>query len=355
MIGTDKPDGKGRRLGVLLTALASLWATGSRAQQDGCQWDVPPASPAASRPLTVTYYGVSTLVFDDGQDQLVVDGFFTRPAKILGRLRSDQALVAANLPQAARIKAVLVAHGHHDHAQDVPSLVRVAPHAVIVGTSAVAQIATAAGADKTRVCVPIAPWGRPLRYGAFRVSVFDVKHGASFFLLRWLLDRPPPRPARDGDRFWNFKDGENRSYLIEHQGIRIIVHPSAGPPPDDLVKDKADVVFLGMGRVGVGPERPTNDYFAAFLGHDPKRDPRIADVVPVHWDRFTRPLTEPLVPLSPPWDDAQEGLDRLCRFTASSQVRVWRLQAGARARILTRGLEPVSGEVVKGCQTPAGK
>ena len=45
--------------------------------------------------IKVTFYGTSTLLFDDGTTQILVDAFITRPnmATVLGSLESGEALI----------------------------------------------------------------------------------------------------------------------------------------------------------------------------------------------------------------------------------------------------------------------
>ena len=42
-----------------------------------------PDAPAATDEtrLTITWYGVATLLFDDGETQVLIDGFFSRPSR----------------------------------------------------------------------------------------------------------------------------------------------------------------------------------------------------------------------------------------------------------------------------------
>jgi L-ascorbate metabolism protein UlaG (beta-lactamase superfamily) len=71
--------------------------------------------------LKVTFFGTSTLLFDDGVSQIMVDGFFSRPktGKVaFGKIRSDEKVIRTMIAkyQLHRLKAIFVCHSHYDHA-----------------------------------------------------------------------------------------------------------------------------------------------------------------------------------------------------------------------------------------------
>src|SRR5262245_49940467 len=73
--------------------------------------------------VKVTFLGTATLLFDDGETQLMTDGFFTRPSLLTvgrGKLETDPKVVDAVLQKAKvdRLKALFVGHSHYDHVLD---------------------------------------------------------------------------------------------------------------------------------------------------------------------------------------------------------------------------------------------
>src|SRR6185369_2427566 len=71
--------------------------------------------------LRVTFLGVSTLLFSDGENAILTDGFFSRPSKgstLFGKLTPNRDLIARCLRRAGvmNLKAVIVLHSHFDHA-----------------------------------------------------------------------------------------------------------------------------------------------------------------------------------------------------------------------------------------------
>ncbi len=76
--------------------------------------------------MKVTFFETTTLLFDDGTDQILFDCHFTRPslAKYVtnGSEPTDTALAdfLMKLYDISRLKAIFVSHSHHDHVMDVP-------------------------------------------------------------------------------------------------------------------------------------------------------------------------------------------------------------------------------------------
>lgn len=278
---------------------------------------------APNTPLTVTFHGVSTLMFDDGRDRVLVDGFFSRPESPVS-VRSDGPTVRGALGVGGPpLRAVLAAHAHHDHALDLAMVAAEAPEAVIVGTPSVATLMQREGV-KARVC---APADRSVFvFGAFKVTVFHVEHGPPLPVIGWILDRPlKPRGGRPS---WigGFTDDRNLSFLIEHGDRRILVHPSAGTR--DLSAFGADTVFLGAGRLSALGDREAALYLAGTVGPDARL------VVPIHWDRFTTPLGEPLQPTPWPFDDIERGFQLICGIApAHPSTDFLRMDAGARLQL----------------------
>lgn len=267
---------------------------------------------AAAGALKVTYHGVSTLMFSDDRNRLLIDGFFTRPnlLELFLPLSSSEDSVQAGLRSDRRpVRAILVAHAHHDHGMDVAMVADLQRDSLIVGTTAVRRMALDQGVDEDRICVP---GPAPMIFGPFKVWAYQVPHGPTPWPLPLLLDHPLDRDLSRPSWFWHYKDNENLSYVIEHGGQRILVHPSAGQA--DLSGLAAHTAFIGLAGVGRMDDE-ARPYLAGVIG------PGTRTVIPIHWDRFTtRPGSE-LRPLPRPVDDVDEGLRRLCDFATEPNRR----------------------------------
>ena len=83
-----------KQAATVLIAITAVTATGSsllwrdRSTLDSTGWQAPPDPAENNASVTVTWLGVTTLLFDDGESQILIDGFFSRPTlwdSILGR------------------------------------------------------------------------------------------------------------------------------------------------------------------------------------------------------------------------------------------------------------------------------
>lgn len=294
-----------------------------------------PAAPAAQAPrgpLTITFFGVSTLAFDDGQSQLLVDGYFTRPGPVrtvFTPIGASPKKVRDGLAGAGvtRLEALLTAHAHHDHALDTAEIARQQPAATVVGDAAVAALAVSRGTPPQRVCTPVS--GQAYAFGPYRVTAWLTPHGRNPWLLRKLLDGKLTRPFAGAAWFGRYRDDQNLAFLIEHDGRRILVHPSAGRPAYD--PGKVDVLFLGLAQLGRRPDDDIRTYWRETAG---RSAPDL--VVPIHWDDFTRPLDRPLKPPSRPFDDVDGALRILRAEDAGRTLCV----LPARGRVVLPGPPP---------------
>lgn len=100
------------------------------------RFDVPPAE----GDLSVTFRGVTTLLFADAEGAFLTDGFFTRPsaaAVLLRRLESDEARIDNAMRRAGitNLDGVVAVHSHFDHALDSVAVAQRARAPLIGGRS----------------------------------------------------------------------------------------------------------------------------------------------------------------------------------------------------------------------------
>lgn len=247
--------------------------------------------------LTVMWMGVSTLLIEDGSSALLTDGFFSRPSLAevaLRRLRPaperiDEALHRAGVD---RLTAVLPVHTHYDHALDSAAVAERTGARVVGGRSAV-NIAVGHGIPRERV-IEATP-GAEIELGTFAVTLVESHHCPP--------DRfpgPIAEPVVPPARASAFRCGDTWSTLIHHRpsGRRLLIQGSAGFVPGALAGRQAEVAYLGVGQLGVQPERYIRQYW-----NETVRSVGARRVVLIHWDDFFRPLTEPLRALPYAGDD----------------------------------------------------
>ena len=241
-------------------------------------FDQPSATPQS--PLTVTWAGVTTLLVDDGQSALLTDGFFSRPGLLTVGLRK----LAPSLPRVdgcltrlgvERLEAVLPVHTHFDHAMD-SAVVAQRTGAKLVGGTSAAQLGRGAGLPEDQLVV-VTP-GEPMSLGAFDVTLVVGNHCPPD-RLPGTITEPPVPPVRASA----YRCGEAWSTLIHHRPSdrRLLVVGSAGFVPGALRGQRADVVYLGVGQLGLQPESYLRDYWDEAV-----RAVGARRVVLVHWDDF---------------------------------------------------------------------
>jgi L-ascorbate metabolism protein UlaG (beta-lactamase superfamily) len=275
-------------------------------------FDQPAATPQS--PLTVTWAGVTTLVIDDGQSALMTDGFFSRPALLTVGTRK----LAPSLPRiegcltrlhVERLDAVLPVHTHFDHALD-SAVVAHRTGAKLVGGTSTANLGRGAGLPADRLVV-VTP-GSPESLGAFEVTLVVGDHCPPD-RFPGVISVPVVPPVKASA----YRCGEAWSTLIRHRPTdrRLLVVGSAGFVPGALHGQRADVVYLGVGQLGLQPERYVVDYW-----NEAVRAVGARRVVLIHWDDFFRPLHAPLRALPYAGDDLDASMRVLTRLAAEDDV-----------------------------------
>lgn len=273
-------------------------------------FDLPPAAPS-SLP-TVSWAGVTTLLVDDGSSAVMTDGFFSRPGLLTvaarpltpSRPRIDAALARLDV---RRLDAVTPVHTHFDHAMDSAEVARLTGARLIGGTSA-AHIGRGHGLDRIDVVTP----GEPVAAGNFDITLIEGTHCPPD-RFPGKITQPVTPPARASA----YRCGEAWSTIVHHRPTdrRLLVVGSAGFLPGALTGQRAEVVYLGVGQLGLQPESYLVDYWTHTV-----RTVGARRVVLIHWDDFFRPLDKPLRALPFAGDDLDASMRVLTRLAADDGV-----------------------------------
>jgi len=280
--------------------------------------------------LRVTFLGVSTLLFSDGENAILTDGFFSRPGKVItlfARLTPNRDLITQCLDRAGvtKLDAVIVLHSHFDHALDAPEVVQQKSEALLFGSESTANIARGYGLPEDRIRV--IQDGTVETFGRFKITLLRSEHsplsllaslGIEHVLFEGEINEPLEQPAHS----WAYKEGGSYSLFVEHGGRNILVQASAGFKRGALAGHGADVVFLGIGTLGKLPQSHIDEYWHEVVDAvSPKR------IIPIHWDDFSRPLDQPLVPMPAPFDDFDAAMAFLGERASAKNIDVKLLQA----------------------------
>ncbi|MBF2053042.1 MAG: MBL fold metallo-hydrolase [Candidatus Sericytochromatia bacterium] len=274
-----------------------------------------PAAAEAEQPagVKVTYLGTSTLLLDDGSTRILIDGFFTRPGNLwqlaFGQVHSDKAFIRDALARlnVDRIDAIPVYHSHHDHAMDSAEIARLTG-AQVLGSESTAWIMRGAGLPEQQYTV--VSKGQPYAFGDFRITMIEGQHTELPGLIVSTgmmgdIDQPLTQPAS----IFDYREGETYTIIIEHPQGTSMLH-SGALKPGSLKGRQIDTVFLctpGIPKMSLAEREQYYQEVIAETG--------ASKIIPVHWDDFTLPLNQPLVPLP----RFAEDLDAAMQFLIQKQ------------------------------------
>jgi L-ascorbate metabolism protein UlaG (beta-lactamase superfamily) len=317
----------------------------------------------AEKAITVTFLGTSTLLFDDGEKQVLVDGFVSRSGWLqvgLGHLSSHEDVIQRVVKQGQmeRLAAAFVTHSHYDHALDIAEIIKAAQ----VRKAQQTHGKSAQEADEAPPCVdPVTNVGlvelhgsestreigrggslvecqlkllRPgevQQVGRFRVRVFLSKHSPPT-VFNNDLGQGIRRPLRQPARARAYKEGGSYDVLITHGEHSILVKAGANYIEGMLEGVRADVLFLAIGRLGMQKPKFRDSFYEQTVA---AVHPRL--VVATHWDDFFEPLSENMPPAFWPVDNVPAGLDFLSHRLEHDGIQLGLMQ-GFQRIVLFDGL-----------------
>ena len=179
------------------------------------------------------------------------------------------------------VAAIAPVHSHFDHAMDVGA-VAIATGATVVGSASTANIARGASVAEARIVT--ADQRHRADFGRFTVEIIRSAHAPLVDggpPIPGTIDAPLKPPARIGD----WKEGGSFSIVVAHPAGTALIQGRAGYVQNDLEGVAADVVYLGIGGLGLLGEGHAAAYFEEIVAATGARC-----AVPVHWDDFTQPF-----------------------------------------------------------------
>jgi L-ascorbate metabolism protein UlaG (beta-lactamase superfamily) len=276
------------------------------------RFDVPAAE--ADAPLSVTWLGVATLLISDGTSAVMTDGFFSRPSLATVAVRQlepslERIIGCLERTRLRSLAAVIAVHTHYDHALD-SAVVATRTEATLVGGESAANVGRGHGLPEDRIVV--AESGQTMKFGAYEVTMIESKHSPPD-RYPGVITEPIAPPAKASA----YKCGEAWSVLIRHvpTNRRMLIQGSAGYVEGALTGQQAEVVYLGVGQLGLQSEQYMVDYWTETV-----RSVGARRVVLIHWDDFFRPLTEPLRALPYAGDDLDATVRVLGRLAAEDGI-----------------------------------
>jgi L-ascorbate metabolism protein UlaG (beta-lactamase superfamily) len=287
--------------------------------------------------VKVTFLGTTTLLFDDGETQLMIDGFFSRPSLFQvarGKIETDTKAVDAALKRAKvdRLKALFVAHSHYDHAFDVAYVIR-KTGAKLYGSASTLNVGRGGSLGEEQL-VLFEP-EKEVKLGRFIVTVLKSKHSPPMKGINddlgEVIDKPLKQPASARD----YKEGGSFDFVIRHGDGVVLVMPSCNYVEGGLDKVCADVLFLGTATLGSLTRELQNTFYDRTVK---KVQPKL--VIPIHWDNFFKPLSERLEPPGKAIDDTAAGFDFLIDRLKVDKIQFGILQGYQSATLFGQAVSP---------------
>lgn len=279
-------------VGALAVGSAAIvWLWKDRPDLHDIDWPAPViASAAATDSVTATWLGVTTLLFDDGETQILIDGFFSRPSLtdvLLDRpVENDAAMINYVLDEyrMRRLAAIIPVHSHFDHAMDIGAIAN-RTSASVLGSESSAAIARGAGVPEDQITTVIV--GQPYEFGRFTVTLLRSRHAPIGWRgsvpMAGTIDTPltPPQPVSA------WREGGSYTIVIAHPEGTAIVQGSAGLADHSVGEFSADVVLLGVSGLESLGRSYAEQYWQGFVTAT-----GAGGVYPIHFDDFTRPFGE---------------------------------------------------------------
>ncbi|WP_274564789.1 MBL fold metallo-hydrolase [Streptomyces spiramyceticus] len=269
--------------GAALGAAAPL-LTSTAAASEAATRGAPVAGSASLRWLGTSGWRIDvdgrTVLFDPYITRFKT-GLFSGAFKPDTALKCDPKLVRDYI---GRPEIVLVSHCHWDHLADVPYIAK-STGARIVGTETTFHVLVAFGVDPHQISV--VKGGEVLDFGGLTVEVVASRHSRnkrhSYFAPGTLNAPPAAAPRTISD----LPEGDTLAFQV--------TAPNRGPSAflmgaSDFSERDAEGLRPDLAMVAVPSSTSTSHYVPRLLRALGK--PGV--VVPVHWDNFEEPLSEPL-------------------------------------------------------------
>ena len=274
---------------IAVVVVVRLWQDRHSIEDIG--WPTADVVSEATDMVTVTWLGTSSLLFDDRETQILIDGNFTRlnPCKIALFLPVSSDIATINYALAEfrmdRLAAIVPVHSHFDHAMDVGHVAN-RTNAVILGSESTANIAR--GAQVPVDQYQILAEGETRQFGDFTIRLLASRHapikpGGEGPWFPGTIDEPLRQPASVHE----WKEGVVWSVFIGHPRGTTLIQGSGGFIEGKLEGQSADVVMLGIaGLVGLGKEYVTKFWNETIPATGATR------IMAIHYDDFTAPFGE---------------------------------------------------------------
>lgn len=244
----------------------------------------------------------------------MIDGFISRPPllKVLpfSTVKTDADAVYKTFKKIGidnnKLQGLFITHTHYDHALDLAYIAKqTGTH--VYGSESAINIGLGNGISTKQMSVYEVD--KAMQFGDFTVTVIQSKHSPTFDEGEKIKE-PLKQPAKAID----YHEDSSYDFLITHNNKTFFVKPSSNYIEGALDDIHADVLFLGIG-VGAQDQDFQNMYYEQTV-----RTVKPELIIPIHWDNFTKPLTDNLEALPKFADNTKKGLDFFIQRTTADKI-----------------------------------
>lgn len=269
--------------------------------------------------VRVTFFGVSTLLIDDGETQVLIDGFFSRYSmtKVLtSDISSDTATINRFISdyKMNRVKGIFVTHSHYDHSFDAGYIAK-KTCAILYGSKSTLNVGRGVNVPDPQM-EEFRP-NQDLVLGNFSIRVVPSKHSPGDGKLDGEITQPVRQPAS----MKAYLEGGAYDFLITYKGKKIYIKPSPNFIPGALDSLDVDVLFLGIATITKHDPAWINDFYRENVT---ALEPSL--VIPLHWDDFFKPVSDHLEMLPKFTGKVEDDFDYVIERTRTDGIDLKILQ-----------------------------
>ncbi|MBM9592579.1 MBL fold metallo-hydrolase [Leptospira sp. 201903075] len=313
---------------ILFCSHCALRPSGTLSQYDSYFPHESKVNPIPKGKVRATFLGTASILLDDGETQILTDGFFSRPSlwkTAFSKIESDPSTVQSVIEKAKieRLQAIFVCHSHYDHVMDSP-LVAKQTKAKLYGSSSTLNVGLGAGLglEQMQKFLP----GKPVTIGKFTVTVLESKHTPPFRILGKTNATDPNHPNIESPlkspvKATDYIEGGTFDFLIQHGKNKILIKSSTNFVDGAFTNIKADVLFLGIAQLSLQPIPFQEEFYKQTVQ---TLKPKL--LIPIHWDNFFKPLSEPLEPNLRLGDDFDANIKYILKRSQEEKLEVQLLQ-----------------------------
>ncbi len=256
--------------------------------------------------ISITFFGNTCLLFDDGKTQILFDPYFSRPSKqqvLFSALGTDTVIVAPIVEKYFKnLKGIFVSHSHIDHILDAPEVAN-RTQAIVYGSLSTQNFAQINKIPENQIQAFNEDNGHQI--GEFHIQPITSIHSKPNIFnndLGHVFTSNHSLPYKLNE----FKEGGSFDFLIKHKEKTYLLKASFHPLEKAYRNIHIDVAFLGITGLGKANEKDTKSYFEHLI-----KQITPGTIVPVHWDDFLTPLQYPLKPIFKAGDNVNKAFDKI--------------------------------------------